>query len=348
MLLLTLRDLQHRLLRFLVVVLATAVVFTLLLLMSGLVRQFEDEPRNAVAAFGAESWILPAGSSGAFTSAAALDPRAAAEVEVAGRADPLALARHTMLTDDVRHDVVLAGFTPGGLGSPTVSRGRVPTGAGELALSVSADVEIGGVVEVGDRSLTVTGLLEDTTVLAGVPLGFLPLAALQELVYGGAPVVTALLADGAAVHVPEGLHVLGNDAVADDVRRPLERAIGSLHLVRALLWLVAAMIVGAVVYLSAMERQRDIAVLKAVGSSVGALLGGLAAQGVLVAVVAALLASGLAVLLAPLFPLQVSLSPPLFVQLPVLAALVALASSGAGLRRVQRADPATAFAGPAG
>ena len=48
MLVLTLRDLQYRAVRFGVVVVGTAVVFALLLLMSGLVDRFFTEPRRTV------------------------------------------------------------------------------------------------------------------------------------------------------------------------------------------------------------------------------------------------------------------------------------------------------------
>jgi hypothetical protein len=93
--------------------------------------------------------------------------------------------------------------------------------------------------------------------------------------------------------------------VATDTLGPLDGAIASVDLVRALLWVVAAIIIGAVVYLSALERQRDIAVLKAVGVSNRTLLASLAVQAVLVALVAVLVAIGLQAILAPAFPLRV-------------------------------------------
>ena len=58
-----------------------------------------------------------------------------------------------------------------------------------------------------------------------------------------------------------------------------------------LLWIVAAVIIGSVVYLSALERQRDFAVLKAIGMSNRTLLASLALQAVLVALGAVALAA---------------------------------------------------------
>lgn len=66
--------------------------------------------------------------------------------------------------------------------------------------------------------------------------------------------------------------------------RPMTAAVGALTFMAVLLWVVAALIVGSVIYLSALERTRDFAVLKAVGVSTRAVLAGLCLQAVIVAV----------------------------------------------------------------
>ena len=67
-----------------------------------------------------------------------------------------------------------------------------------------------------------------------------------------------------------------------------------------LLWVVAALIVGSMIYMSALERTRDFAVFKAVGVSTSSVLGGLALQAVIIAVVAAAVGALLSLALAPL------------------------------------------------
>ena len=69
--------------------------------------------------------------------------------------------------------------------------------------------------------------------------------------------------------------------------RPLDGAISSVNLIRVLLWFVAAMIIGTMTYLTALERLRDMAVLKAVGASTRQLATSIALQGALVALLAA-------------------------------------------------------------
>jgi putative ABC transport system permease protein len=122
--------------------------------------------------------------------------------------------------------------------------------------------------------------------------------------------------------------------------------VDSISLFRSLLWLVAAAIVGSVLYLSALERSRDIAVLKATGAGGADLVLGLVLQAVVLAIGASIAAIVLAELLAPLFPAGISLPTSLLAMVPVVALLVGVVGSLAGLRRVLRVDPALAFGGP--
>ena len=89
-----------------------------------------------------------------------------------------------------------------------------------------------------------------------------------------------------------------------------------------LLAIVAACIVGSVIYLSALERVRDFAVFKATGTGTPALLGGLAVQAMIVSLVAAAVGAVLALLLAPTFPMPAEIPTVAFVVLPVVAVIV--------------------------
>ena len=113
-----------------------------------------------------------------------------------------------------------------------------------------------------------------------------------------------------------------------------------------LLWVVAALIVGSMIYVSALERIRDFAVFKAVGVSTRSIMAGLALQAVVVALLAALLGAIVSVLLGPLFPMRVDIPTLAFVLLPVIAVVIGLLASVAGLRRAVTVDPAVAFGGP--
>ncbi len=349
MILLTLRDLRYRAVRFVVVTLLGAVVFALLFVATGLVEQFNREPFDAVDAFGATTWVLPAGISGPFTASATLPADAVAGVS-GDPVAPVVVARSSLAVEEGEEteEVVLAGAVPGALGAPPTSSGRAAEAAGEVVIDDTVDVDIGQTVQVGGVDFTVVGRSTDTTVLAGIPLVFVTLPDAQELVFKSQEVISAVLADGEVTAVPPGTAAATADDIAEDTLKPLESAISSIDLLRALLWLIAAVIIGAVVYLSALERQRDFAVLKAVGVSNRTLLSSLALQAVLVALAAVAIASLLQLALAPAFPLKVRVPAEAFWQLPVMAVVIALVAGAAGMRRVARSDPALAFAGAGG
>jgi predicted acylesterase/phospholipase RssA len=342
--LLTLRDLQHRAGRFGAVIVGTSVVFALLYLMTGLTEQFHREPRQMVSGFGAAGWVVRDGASGAFTSAATMPATTAAQIRGA-RAAPLVVGRQSLTDGGDRKDIVVLGVTSGGVGAPALADGRQPRTANEVVVDRAGGLSIGDTAVIGLNRYTVVGRTSHRTLFAGMPGVFKRIDAAQALLDRGQPLATAVLVDRVGVTPPAGFTVLTNDDIAHDAMRPLEHSITSVNLIRVLLWFVSAMIIGTMVYLSALERRRDVAVLKAVGASTGQLGTSIALEGVLVALVAAGIASVLQLAMAPRFPLEVAVPARAFVQVPGIAVLVALAAGAVGLRRAVRTDPALAFSG---
>lgn len=350
MILLTLRDLWHRATRFVVVIGVGAVVFALLFVMTGLVEQFNLEPYDTVDAIGAEHWIVAAGISGPFTASSAIPADTVDAVAASGveHAAPVVVARSSLATEGEITEIVLIGHGPDALGSPPTMRGRAPEATGEAALDDSLGIGLGETVTVAGADLTVVGVTDRTTLLAGIPLVFVSIDDAKQLTFRDGNLISAVLADGPRPDLGPDLTVMSGDDVASDVLGPLENAISSVDLVRGLLWFVAALIIGAVVYLSALERQRDFAVLKAVGTPNRKLMTSLAIQAVLVAVLSVLFAIVLQAILVPLFPMAVVVPGRAFWQVPVFAVVVALIAGAAGMRKVASSDPALAFAGAGG
>jgi putative ABC transport system permease protein len=341
MLLLTLRDFTHRAARFSVVIVATAMVFTLLFLMTGLVEQFNREPFLSVAQLGDGTWAVPAGVSGPFTASSLMDP-ALADRLVSEGMEPVVVARGTLTIGSVQTEAVVIGQAAGSV-RPVMVDGRPTTSPDEVLIDESTGVAVGDRVLLSDSAFTVSGLTSDTTLLAGQPLVFADIDAVRGALFGGAPVTSAGIGDAVEV---AGADMLTAAEVAEDALGPLENAISSVDLIRVLVWVVAGIIIGAVVYLSALERSRDFAVLRAIGARTGHLSASLAIQALAIALLAALLATALQALVAPVFPLKVSVPVAALWQLPLLAMVVGLAAAAAGMGRVRRTDPAKAFAGP--
>jgi putative ABC transport system permease protein len=344
-----LRDLQWRRRRFMIAIVGTSVLFAMTLVLTGLSHGFAVEAEDTVDDIGVDLWMIPTGVAGPFLGAspfAAATASAAVRIDGVTAAVPLISSGTTMREDGDPRNVNVFGAPPDGPGMPAVSSGRAPVTADEIAVSSALDHRIGDEVELGASALEVVGVVNDSTALAGQPNVFLTLEGAQAAVFAGQPLVSSIGVVGDPRDVPAGFQLIDRDAAVDDLMRPLEPSYSAITFIAVLLWIVAALIVGSVIYLSALERVRDFAVFKAVGVSTRSVMGGLALQAVIVAVVGALLGAVLSLVLAPAFPMRVVVPVSAYALLPAIAILVGLAASVAGLRRAVKVDPALAFGGP--
>ncbi|WP_241432256.1 ABC transporter permease [Ilumatobacter nonamiensis] len=338
----TLRDLQYRARRVALVTVLVALVLTLLYLMTGLVNQLQNEPRNAVDGIGADTWVVADGVSGPFTSVSVLP--ASLGASIGESAHPIVVSRGSLTTDGAEAtEIVLVGHRPGELGQPHVVAGAGVAAADEVVVDRSLGLDVGDEVTVGPETFTVVGETADSTVLAGQALVFVDLASAQQLAFQSVDVVSGFVIDGSDPGDVDGATMLTGEQVADDALGPIESAVSSIDLIRILLWCVAAIVMGAVIYLTALERERDFAVLKAVGASGRSLGAGLAMQAVVVALIAAAIGAVAAKLIEPVFPLPVRIPGSALVIVPAVAVIVGLASAMIGVRKVNRTDPAEAF-----
>lgn len=349
MLIAALRDMQWRKRRFVIAIISTAIIFGMTLVLTGLANGFRVEARRTVDSLGVDAFLVKAGASGPFVGAtpfAPVDlPRIAGAPGVLAAA-PLVYAGGTVTLGDSTRNADLFGAPERGPGMPVVSQGRPPSTPDEVAVSSTLGRGLGDEIEIASRRLRIVGIMENSTALANLPNVFLTTAGAQQLVYGGQPLVASIGIRGTLSQPPAGYRAVDRDGAIADLLRPLKVAVNSITIVAIMLWIVAALIVGSVIYLSALERLRDFAVFKAIGVPTGSILAGLALQAIVVALCAAALGAVLSELLGPLFPMQVIVPVQAFVALPVIAVVIGLIASAAGLRRAVSVDPAIAFGGP--
>jgi putative ABC transport system permease protein len=346
-LLTSLRDLQWRARRFLFAGLGASVVFALTLVLSGLTSSFHAEAARVVDAIGADTWVVPAGVDGVFTTISIVPTSLVAEVAKEPgvlRADPIVVLHNTVHLRGIK-DVNLIGYIDGGLGSPTLRSGQLPKATGEVVADDSLGAGLGVRFELAGKPARVVGLVHGMTINAGQPVLFLRLYDAQQLFVKGAPVANAVVTRGRPLSLPVGYVSRSKAETREGMLRPLKGALDSLHLTLLLLWAVAALVVGSVVYLSALERVRDFAVFKATGWSTRDLAVGLTLQSALLSIGASVLGLLLAQLALPLFPLTFSVPLRARLFLPVVGLLVGLVASAAGLRRAVGVEPALAFGG---
>jgi putative ABC transport system permease protein len=297
---------------------------------------------------GGETWAVTSGSSGPFTGAEPMFANKADEVSrEAGvrRADPVVITSRPVRMGDEFRSVHVIGYRVGGLGAPPPDEGRPVAASGEAVVDKKLGLDVGDTLNLAGRQVKIVGLVSDRTYYGGTPSSYVPIEDTQALVYKGSPLSTAIVMEGRPLHPPTDLKFMSKEQVQGDLLRPLGTADKSINTTRILLWIVAAVIVGAVMYMSALERVRDFAVLKAVGGKTRVLVTSLAFE----AMVACLAAAGLAVvmarLLAPTIPLPITITTDAYLALPVVAVAVGVVASLFGVRRAVRTDPALAFSG---
>jgi putative ABC transport system permease protein len=349
MLFAALRDMQWRRRRFVIAIASTGLVFAMTLVLTGLANGFRVEAQRTVDSMGVDAFVVKAGAAGPFmgsTPFAATDlPLLIATPGVVAAA-PLACAPSTIREGTATRNATAFGAPQRGPGMPTVSQGRAPSMPDEVAVSSTLGRHVDDLLQVGAVTLRIVGIVPNSTALAKTPNLFLTTEGLQQLAYNGQPMVTSIGIVGTPRQLPKGYQTLDRAAAVGDLMLPLKVAFDAITIVAVLLWVVAALIVGSVVYLSALERLRDFAVFKAIGAPTRSILAGLALQAVVVALLAAVLGIAFTQLIAPLFPMTVVVPTRAYLALPVIAIVTGLLASVAGLRRAVAVDPALAFGGP--
>ncbi len=357
----SIRDLQWRSRRFFLAALATGLVFGLALMMSGVANSFAVEIRDTVSALRAPIWFVPSGSPGPFTIAAPFPTSTAAAIRrVPGvtAADPILVSRALTggaisssdspgLPASSERDVNVIGVVPGGVGSPRVVEGAPVRQDDSVVADESLGAKVGQKIDLNGTRFNVVGLVDGDTYFAGVPVVFVTLKAADRFTVDGAPLATAVLVRGRPSRPVAGFSALTEAQVRSDLGRPTIQAAQTVQLVEILLWAVAAGIVGAIIYLSALERRRDFAVMKAVGTPSAHLFIGLVIQAVLVALSAAIIGVLIELPMSAGSQMAVRVSPSDYLAVPAVAVVVGMVASILPARRAARVDPAIAFGGSA-
>ncbi len=349
MLAVTFADLWFRARQFLIAVVGVGLVLALALGMSGLADGFHAEVASTVDAVGATSWVMAPAAQGRLTAFAAFpeaDVGAVAREPGVHRASPVLFAPEQVVRvagSAMPQTVNLMGVQPGGLGAPQVVAGHGLSGPGQAVVDSKLRAPVGSVLIQGGHPYDVVGVVDDRTMDGGIPIVYMGLATVQRAVTGGRPLVTAVATTGTPTAAPGGLVALAPSAVITDTVSALGSAVSSIDNTRSLMWLIAAAIVASMLYVAALERKRDFAVLKALGSSSRTLFLSLVVEAVVVTLFAAILAEVLSLFMAPLFAQPIDITVDARLVLPLIAVTVGVIASISALRRVTGADPATAF-----
>lgn len=347
----SLRDLQWRRRRYVIVVLVASLAFGLALLMSGVSNRLSQEGDDMLELFGADRWIVPESVDGPFSTTQLLPAGVATDFAardgVTG-ASPILIGR--TMVEGIPANVIGYDATSPLLPAKLAEARAAMSDPDAPIVDELFEQGLGEQFELNGHDLTVAAEVEGTSFYYSMPTVFLPIADVQDYLFAGQDVATAIVVRGeldAATGASTEFDVLTDADARADYERVLSSTGQTLNIINTLLWLMATGVVAAIVYVSVLERSRDFATLKAVGVSNRALVGGLLTQSAALSLASAVCAVGVAKALSPSFGFPVTMPTGAYVQLLVVALAVGVLASLVGVRKITRIDPALAFGGAA-
>lgn len=348
MITITLSDLRYRARQFVIATLGAGLAFAMTLLLAGLAAGFSVEINQTVSGLGATSWVVKAGSPGRVSS---LPPMPESVVGTVAhepgvtRAVGIAVVPQTAQVRGVPDSVTLIGTSGAPPVAPPLLRGHEVRAAGQAVVDTRLGVGPGATMTIGGRRFTVVGVTSGRTLFGGLPDMYVTLGDLQAAVFDGQPIVNAVLTQGRPGSLPASLAALTNAQVEQATIGQMGNAVSSIDNSKYFMWVVAAIIVASLVYVTALERKPDFAVLKALGASSSGLFWGLALEAVVVTLAAAAFGAVISQFMSGIFKQPVVIPASAYVVLPLSAIVVGLLASLSALRRAVSADPAAALAG---
>ncbi|NKZ02794.1 ABC transporter permease [Actinomadura latina] len=267
-------------------------------------------------------------------------------------------------------DLALFGVTPDSFLSPKVSEGTRLNAADGIVVSgtaLDAGLRVGDTITV-DRlgtKLRVVGATAEQNTFGHVDVAYVPLQTWQLIKAGAAPgdpvpehaaqditAVAVRAQPGASVDLAAGDTAAGTESLT------LKQSYGAspgytaetstLQLIQGFLYAISALVVGAFFAVWAIQRQHEVAVLRAMGASRGWLLRDALTQAFILLLAAVAVGAGIGVGLGSLITgggAPFALSAPSVTGAATGIVLLGLLGAGIAVARIASIDPATALGG---
>ena len=261
-------------------------------------------------------------------------------------------------------DLAVFAVEPGGAGIPTtLTQGRLPNPGEDSAAAVDKTVvdkgaTIGSTIKVGDRSVTVVGVTQDSnyqlqpTIWTTIPTWRAMQASVRPETRGLPPNYSAIALEfsngttAASIPPVTGTSVLSTDEAALAIPGVKEQR-STLNSIIYTTLLVAALVVALFFALIVLEKRELFAALKALGTSTRRLANTVMTQALVASIIGVIIGVIAARLLGLALPAQV---PTLFrteslIQISIFTIVASVIGALFSLRRIARIDPATALGG---
>ena len=286
---------------------------------------------------------------------------------------PVGFGMINATTDDgTQIDLSLFGVEPDSFLAPETSSGSGLDAPNGIVVSETAQEEglkLGSVIKLDriDTELTVVGFTDGQATFGHVDVAYLPLDTWRLISAGaaqpGAPTQKQIdgldfpYASVIALQLDPGADTAGSDASLATMTVPLEESFNSspgfeaetmtLSMIQVFLYVICALVVGAFFTVWTIQRQHELAVLRAIGASGGALLRDSLAQAALLLVGFTLVGVAVGVALGVAMPagMPFALEAAPIVTAAVATIAMGLVGAAVAVLRVVRIDPITALGG---
>lgn len=375
---LALRDIRHKLGRFVLTCLGLSLLLAVVVTMAGIYRGQTSDALALARSIGANVWVVQADTNGPFAESSRIpgDTR-----EMIARIDGvLEAGAITLQTIQARRmaqrlRLQVVGFEPGRPGGPVnlVAGRNIARSHYELIADRQTGLTLSEQLKLGRHVYTVVGLTQGSVTLSGDSVIYVTLRDAQDLqfeltpsedrrhVARGSQRASTDVVNAVVARISPNVSV---DAVATDVRRwkhlsvlseadqetiliqtVIERARRQLGLFMTVLTIVTAVIIALIIYTLTMEKLREIATLKLIGAPDRTIISLIVQQALLMGVIGFAIGTALVSAAKDHFPRHVVLEPADIAVLFGIVVVVCLMASALGVRLAVRVDPARALAG---
>ncbi|MCA1906907.1 MAG: ABC transporter permease [Magnetospirillum sp.] len=374
---LALRDIRHRLGRFVLTCVGLALLLGVVLSMIGIYRGIVADALQLVRLADADLWVVEGGTQGPFAESSRI-PKDTRETvaRLQGVAEAGVL---TFQTAEASHGprkirLYVVGYEIGRLGGPAqLLAGRaIARSHYEMVVDVRSGIPLGARVRLGAKDFTVVGLTQGRVDSGGNPVAYLTLKDAQELQFElEAAAARNQAARGLEANLNQVNAVVARlhpgvaaESVAATVRRwkhlgavtqqeqenllvssVVDRARKQIGMFTATLLLVSAVVIALIIYTMTMDKMREIATLKLIGAPDRTIVGLIVQQSLALGGIGFALGAALIFLGADFFPRRVILLPGDAAALGAVVIAVCLLASLMGVRYALKIDPAQALGG---
>lgn len=372
------RDIRHNLGRFLLTCFGLSLLLGVVLSMIGIYRGLVDDALTLVRAPSVDLWIVESGTRGPFAESSRVpgDIReAVARLHGVVSAGAVTYQSVEARWGEAKLRLYVVGYEPGRPGGPSaIAAGRsIGRSRHELVIDRRAGLRLGDRVRLGRDDFSVVGLTEGQVASGGDPIVYMTLRDSQELQFELAPTAARReLARGAAAAGTDSVNAViatvssnvDAVAVAERVRRwkhlsamtqaeqetvltrsVVERARRQIGLFTTILLVVSAVVIALIIYMTTMDKLREIATLKLIGAPDRRIVGLILHQALAMGAIGFGFGALMIVTIKDHFPRRVVLQADDVMALGLIVIAVCVLASGLGVRLALKVDPATALGG---